>query len=892
MLLVRVARGRVLVRGGLQLVRTLATSAVWRGNWQGQSFSALGRQRSGSCCCCWNGLPGMMAKRFCSDEEDAFEVELDPEPVPDVWPHVPVIALRRAPSFPLFMDIIELRNPLVMDLVRSKIMQGEPYVGLFLKRVHDSAEELVASLDEIYQVGTFGLIEKIQDSSEMLRLMVVGQRRIRITGQLEPPKATPAAPESVLIAVVENVQTPAYETTEELTAIRLEMIRTLQDLTKANAMYKKTLRQVLHHCQRVVDDPVYLCDLAAVLSVSGPEELQKVLEETDVPKRMMQSLLVLKTDLEAIKLESKIQREVEENVEKHHRRTILREQLKIVKRELGLQLDDKEAIVAKYRAKLQDKVVPENIGQLIDGQLGRLRTIECSCQEFNLIRNYLDWLTALPWGVSSTDNLCMEHASEILDHDHYGMEDVKRRILEFVAVSALRGSTQGRILCFHGPPGVGKTSIAKSIARALNRKYFRFSVGGLTDVAEIKGHRRSYVGALPGKVIHCLRTTNTENPLVLIDEVDKIGKGPQGNPCAALLELFDSEQSASFLDNFLDVPIDLSRVLFICTANWIDRIPEPLRDRMEMVEVAGYVPEEKLFIARQYLVPQSMGDCGLSPQQLSITESALQLLIHRYCREAGVRHLRQQIEKIIRKVALQLVRRQCTSCHVNADNLCTFLGGQTFATDRLYERTPPGVALALAMGGSSLYIETTRLATHKPPTADVSGTLHTTGSLGAVMQESAQIALTVARNFMHQRHPGNHYLQLENIHLHVPEGAVPKDDPSAGVSIVTAFVSLATNRCVRDNLAMTGEISLRGKVLPVTGIKQKAIAARRSGINCVILPADNRRDFEELPAFITAGLEVHFAANYEDVYRIAFDEPNKNEHSPREPLVKPSSLDA
>lgn len=447
-----------------------------------------------------------------------------------------------------------------------------------------------------------------------------------------------------------------------------------------------------------------------------------------------------------------------------------------------------------------------------------------------MTRNYLDWLTSLPWGVTSVENLEIDDAIKILDDDHYGMEDIKKRILEFIAVSQLKGSTQGKILCFHGPPGVGKTSIARSIARALNREYFRFSVGGMTDVAEIKGHRRTYVGAMPGKVIQCLKKTKTENPLILIDEVDKVGKGYQGDPSSALLELLDPEQNANFLDHYLDVPVDLSKVLFICTANVLDTIPEPLRDRMEMIEMSGYVAEEKLAISKQYLIPQAMKDSGLKAENIEITDGSLISLIKSYCRESGVRNLQKQIEKIVRKVAFKVVRKETEHLVVTEENLAELVGKPIFTTDRMYDVTPPGVVMGLAwtsMGGSTLYIETAKRK--HPDESDKKsrdGSIELTGHLGQVMKESAVISMTVARNFIKIVDPTNNFLETSHVHLHVPEGATPKDGPSAGVTIVSALLSLALGKPIKPNVAMTGEISLMGKVLPVGGIKEKTIAVR------------------------------------------------------------------
>ena len=858
--------------------------------------------------------------------------------VPEVWPHVPVIAINRNPVFPRFIKLVELSNPILMDLIRRKVKLNQPYVGIFLKKTEENEAELVQNLDDIYSVGTFAQIHEVQDLGNRLRLVVMAHRRIKIVGQIleditpkftqdesvtggktsrrsltrrkidikmpetekvprieevstpeskEPEKAPEKSEEKVnaadpasqagsqplLMVEVVNITHEKFRQTEEIKALTQELIKTIRDIISMNPLYRESLQQMLHQGQRVVDNPVYLSDLGAALTGADAQELQQVLEEMDILKRLRLSLALLKKEYELSKLQQKIGREVEEKVKQQHRKYILHEQLKVIKKELGLEKDDKDAIGEKYRERIRQKTVPKPVMDVIEEELTKLNFLESHSSEFNVTRNYLDWLTSMPWGLTSSENLDLQQAIEILDKDHYGMDDIKKRILEFIAVSQLKGSTQGKILCFHGPPGVGKTSIAKSISRALNREYFRFSVGGMTDVAEIKGHRRTYVGAMPGKVIQCLKKTKTENPLILIDEVDKIGKGHQGDPASALLEMLDPEQNANFLDHYLDVAVDLSKVLFICTANVIDTIPEPLRDRMEMIDMSGYVAEEKLAIAKQYLVPQAMTESGLSEKQININDNALNSLIKSYCRESGVRSLQKHIEKVHRKVAFKVVKKETEKVDVTPDNLHDFVGKPVFTHDRMYEVTPPGVVMGLAwtaMGGSTLFIETT--ITKPASTKKSEGTFEVTGHLGDVMKESIRIAMTVARKFLNQEDPTNSFLYDSHLHLHVPEGATPKDGPSAGITIAIAFISLAKNKAIRQNVAMTGELSLMGKVLPVGGIKEKTIAAKRVGVTCVILPEENKKDFNDLPKYITDGLEVHFATTFEDVYRICFAE--------------------
>ncbi|XP_071455183.1 lon protease homolog, mitochondrial isoform X2 [Hetaerina americana] len=830
--------------------------------------------------------------------------------VPEVWPNVPLIAVNRNPVFPRFIKMIEITNPDLIALIRRKVKLNQPYAGVFLKKDDENDSDVVKDLSEVYSVGTFVQIHEMQDLSDKLRIVAMAHRRIRILGPLIDDSEAPEEdgddrgrrkrrrkkPEAIteqgepilqgaeqpapkiLMVEAENVSHDKFRQTEEVKALTQEVIKTIRDIISLNPLYRESLQQMLHQGQRVVDNPVYLSDLGAALTGAESAELQAVLEEVDIPKRLMLSLSLLKKELELSKLQQKIGKEVEEKVKQQHRKYILQEQLKIIKRELGLEKDDKDAIEDKFKEKLQNKVVPKAVMEVIDEELNKLSLLESHSSEFNVTRNYLDWLTSLPWGVSSEENLDLQLAADILDEDHYGMEDVKKRVLEFIAVSQLIGTTQGKILCFHGPPGVGKTSICKSIARALNREYFRFSVGGMTDVAEIKGHRRTYVGAMPGKAIQCLKKTKSENPLVLIDEVDKIGRGIQGDPASALLELLDPEQNANFLDHYLDVPVDLSKILFITTANVVYNIPEPLRDRMEVIALPGYVAEEKLAIANQYLVPQAKRESGLKDDQIKIADETLNTLVKSYCRESGVRNLQKYINKMVRKVAYKIVMKEAESVEVVADNLEDFVGKPVFSHDRLYENTPPGVVMGLAwsaMGGTTLYVESVlrKPMPENQPSDDsggISGTLELTGSLGDVMKESVRIALTVARNIVQQKDPTNTVLTQGHIHIHVPEGATPKDGPSAGCTLTTALISLARGVPVRQSLAMTGEISLLGKVLPVGEIKEKTIAAKRAGVKCIILPEDNKKDFDNLQSYITEGLEVHFVSNYDEVYKVAF----------------------
>ncbi|EGD77596.1 Lonp1 protein [Salpingoeca rosetta] len=660
-----------------------------------------------------------------------------------------------------------------------------------------------------------------------------------------------------------------------LKALAAEVVTSLRDIVTSNSMLRDSVLAAMENRLRL-DDYNQLCNLAIAATSADPHEMQQVLAELHMESKLMLTLEILKRELLNMKLQGEIRQQVETKVNEQRRKHLLHEQLQAIKKELGITKDETATLIDKFKAALEGLTVPERANEVIEEEMQKLSNLDPQSSEYQVTRNYLEWLTCIPWGRTSEEVFDVGRGLDILNEEHYGMTDVKDRILEFIAVSQLKGCSHGKILTFVGPPGVGKTSIAKSIAKALNREYYRFSVGGMNDVAEIKGHRRTYVGAIPGKPIQCLKVTKTCNPLILIDEVDKIGFGRLGDPSPALLELLDPEQNSGFLDHYLDVPVDFSKVLFVCTANVLDTIPGPLKDRMEIIELSGYMLHEKVKIAEDFLIPQAREATGVDGQHLHITAEALQALISGYCRESGVRSLRKQIEKIHRKAALKIVRGETKDGVVNveADNLKEFVGLPLFTSDRMYDTTPPGVVMGLAwtaMGGSTLYIETVATSLSKQGDSDnTSGSLKLTGSLGDVMKESATIAYTFAKHYVEQVDSSNTYLKTADINLHVPEGATPKDGPSAGCTMVTAFLSLALNKPVRQDFAMTGEVSLTGKVLKVGGIKEKLLAARREGVQCVVLPEGNRPDFEDLPDAVKEGLEVHFARTYDDVYKIAF----------------------
>jgi len=611
-----------------------------------------------------------------------------------------------------------------------------------------------------------------------------------------------------------------------------------------------------------IQDASQLADLVAANLNLKAEERQTVLEAADVAARLRIIIGLLNREVEVLEVERQIQSQVHGEMEKHQREFILREQLKAIQRELGE--SELAPEVEDLRKRLDEAHLPPEARREADRELDRLRTMPQAAADYQVVRTYLEWIADLPWDKSTEDNLDIERAEEILNADHHDLEKVKRRILDFLAVRKLKRDSKGPILCFVGPPGVGKTSLGQSIARALGRKFVRMSLGGMRDEAEIRGHRRTYVGALPGRIIQEIRRAGSNNPLIMLDEVDKLGVDFRGDPASALLEVLDPEQNFSFSDHYLDVPFDLSKVMFITTANLFDTIPAPLLDRMEIIELPGYTERDKLVIARRYLVPRQMDANGIPEGRLIITDAALLEIIRSYTREAGVRNLEREIGAICRGVARELARGASETTTVDAGDLHTYLGPVRFRWEIPEEEDEVGVATGMAAtmaGGDILYVEA-RCIPGK-------GRLTLTGKLGDVMQESAQAALTFARSRADQLNVPQDFLDTHDIHIHVPAGAIPKDGPSAGVTMATALVSAMTHRPVRRQVSMTGEITLRGRVLPVGAIKDKVLAAHRASIKTVVIPKDNESDLEEVPADVRQDLNIVLAEFVDDVLNTA-----------------------
>ena len=802
-----------------------------------------------------------------------------------------------------------MKDPKIVAAIKDNLKKNNPYIAVFLARDDSDLASrpgtMITSPDQVHPVGVLAQIYNLlAEPGDSVTALVYPHRRVRMTkfiaagaGDLSmikitdegadmKPKFTPS--KGIPRVLVDSYPDEPIKNKETVERVSKEIVDVLNEMGRLNPLVRDQIMDFVRGMSPAATSPVTpgqnsegnggfaqpskLADFAAAMSDVDSSELQEILEATSVEERLKKSLAALKKELRNAQLQHHISEDLQRMIGERDREYFLQERLKTIQKELGLEVESREKVVNKYRARAAKLQMPEPVKKVFSEELKKLQNLKPAAQEYNLTNNYLDWLTQVPWGKRSEENFDLSHAQNVLDEDHYGLKDVKDRILEFIAVGKLRGTVEGKILCLSGPPGVGKTSIGKSIARALNREYFRFSVGGLYDVAEIKGHRRTYVGAMPGKLVQALKKVQSENPLILIDEVDKIGRGGHnGDPSSALLEVLDPEQNSSFLDHYMDVPIDLSKTLFVCTANVLDTIPAPLLDRMEVISLSGYVAEEKVAIAQQYLVPQALKSVGLPEDKVDLTAEALQKLIHQYCRENGVRNLKKHVEKIYRKAAYVAVTDESEAkITITPDNLKDYVGGPVFTSDRLYPKTPKGVIMGLAynsLGGASLYIES---VLELPWTEKSRPNFHRTGNMGDVMKESTSIAYSYAKAFLSRHYPSNKFLDHASVHLHVPEGATPKDGPSAGIAMCSSLLSLALDRPIEKEIAMTGELTLTGKVLRIGGVKEKLIAAKRSGVTEIIFPAGNQADYDALDAYLREGIQAHFVDNYEDVASILF----------------------
>jgi ATP-dependent Lon protease len=768
---------------------------------------------------------------------------------PDLPPVMPVLPLKETVVFPESMTPLAIGQERSIKLI-DDVAAGERLLALVTVK-NDEADP--PGFDDLFDVGTAAVVHKlIRVPDGSLRILVQGIQRIHLD--------VPAGDEPYLMAEFSPLA-DELEETREVEALT----RNVQSLFARVIALVPYLPEELQLAAANVEDPSALCHLVASTVRIRTEEKQQLLELVNVEERLREVSAILNRELEVLELGTKIQSQVQSEMEKGQREFFLRQQLKAIQDELG-EGDAEQAEINELRERLDALEVPEDVDKAARRELARLEKLPTAAAEYGVIRTYLEWILTLPWNAVTEDNLDLDQARRILDEDHYDLDKVKERIIEYLAVSKLKREVSGPILCFVGPPGVGKTSLGQSIARTLGRKFTRISVGGVRDEAEIRGHRRTYIGAMPGTIIRSLRDAESMNPVMLIDEIDKMGADFRGDPASAMLEVLDPEQNSHFRDHYLDLPFDLSKVLFICTANTLDTIPGPLLDRMDVIQLAGYTEDEKLGIAKRYLVPKQLEAHGLAKRQLAIPDATLRTVIREYTHEAGVRNLERRIADLCRKAATQIAKGQAEKIRVGESLLREGLGPRRFSGLVRKRTSDPGVATGLAytaVGGDVLFIE----ATAYPG----KGKLTITGQLGEVMQESAQAALSWVRAHTEQLGLPEDWFAEHDVHIHVPAGAVPKDGPSAGVTMATAIASLVRNEPVSDDVGMTGEITLTGQVLPIGGVREKTLAAQRAGLKRVILPRENEPDLEELPQETRDELSFVLVDSVGEVFDAAFD---------------------
>ena len=800
-------------------------------------------------------------------------------PIDQILPNrLPLVALMGRPIFPGIFTPIMIGNPTDVKVV-DQAVAGDALIGLVM--LHNETE--TPSIGDLYKVGTAAkIVKKINLPDGGVNIFISTLKRFQVKKTLHT--------ENPIIAAVEYLE-DEEDDTAEVKALTRALVSEMKQISENNPLFSEEMRLNMIN----IDHPGKIADfIASILNIEKAEQ-QKILEILNVRKRMEQVLVFIKKEQELLRIQKKIQKEINEKIEKSQRDYFLKEELKAIKTELGMTTDAKSSEYQRFKDKLDSFKFEGEIKETVEQELEKFSLMDPNSAEFIVSRNYLDVISSLPWGTPAPENLELKKAQEILEADHYGLKDVKARIVEYLAVRKLRRDTKGSIVCLVGPPGVGKTSLGRSIARALGKAFFRFSVGGMRDEAEIKGHRRTYIGALPGKIIQGLKIVKTKDPVFMIDEVDKMGQSFQGDPASALLEVLDPEQNTNFRDHYLDIPFDISNVFFIVTANTLDTIPSPLIDRMEIIQLPGYIDTEKLEIAKHYLVPKSLEKNGLRKNQVKYTQESLLFIANGYAREAGVRAFEKNLDKIHRKLAKKIVDAEETSsgkeqavtgkAAKNASNgaeeipenpklekfvidkklIEEHLGKPIFPEGDVKRADRPGMSVGLAwtsMGGDTLVIEATSVPGKEGLTL--------TGKMGDTMKESAAIAMTLAQKLGIERFSVDaSWFEKNHIHLHIPEGATPKDGPSAGITMATALLSLIRNRIVTDRLVMTGELSLTGLVLPIGGLKEKTIAAQRNRAKHIIIPKQNMRDLDEIPDNVKKGLEFHPVERFDEVLALA-----------------------
>ncbi|HEV8724556.1 MAG TPA: endopeptidase La [Candidatus Binatia bacterium] len=774
-----------------------------------------------------------------------------------------IISMRNRVLFPAMMMPLSVRSPARRHAVEEAVRQQVP-IGFVVQR--DPNIEVPEPKD-LYGVGTAADVVRMFALPDGQRqVLVQGRRRFEIGEFLET--------DPVLIARVTMVEEKIPQTKE----FEARILHLRQEVARALSLFPEPMNELRAMIERI-EDPLSVIDMIASTLDLPTAEKQEILGILDPEARAQRVSEKLARQIELLELSKKIGAETKESMDKSQRQYFLREQLKAIQKELG-ETDGKSVEVEELRKKLYDAKMPPEVEKEALKELARLERIPEAAPEHSLLRTYFDWLVELPWSIFTEEEIDLPKAREILDADHYGLEKVKKRIIEFLAVRKLMPHGKSPILCLVGPPGVGKTSLGQSIARAMNRKFVRQSLGGVHDEADIRGHRRTYVGALPGNIIQGIRKAGSRNPVFMLDEVDKLSASFHGDPSAALLEVLDPSQNSTFQDHYLAVPFDLSQVLFIATANVLDTVPGPLRDRMEILELPGYIEEDKLAIAKGYLVPRQTAENGLKPENISFTDEAIREIIRSYTREAGVRQLERELGAVCRSVATRIAEGFNETITVKPESIPTYLGPEKFFNEIALRTSLPGVATGLAwtpFGGDILFVEATKMAGD--------GKLLLTGQLGDVMKESAQAALSLVKSRAETLGIDSDIFKKNDLHIHIPAGAIPKDGPSAGVTLFVALVSLLTGRRISKDVAMTGEISLRGLVLPVGGIKEKMLAAKRAGISSVLLPELNRRNMEEIPPAAREGIRFEFLKTADEALRLALEPEAPSGFSPGERLA-------
>ena len=761
-----------------------------------------------------------------------------------------VLPLSEQPFFPSQTQPLLMNELPWMESLRKIGDKNNNMMGLFY--VESQKEEIAP--EDFSKVGTLSKMRHPVLHEHKIQFIAEGIQRVKVIKWL-----TDKPPFKAKISFLKDIPGGNKNT---LKAYTMSIISVIKQLLSKSPLYGEEFKYLLNNFD--LSNPGVLADLAINMTSSSANEKQTLLEQRNIKKRMSSILALLQKSLEISKIQQKIQEDINGKINKQQRQFFLQEQLKAIKSELGVDKKGTNPEIEKFKLRTKKLILPKNAKKTINEALEKLVSLESHSAEYAVTINYLEWLTKLPWGKFSQDCLNLEQVKNKLNQNHYGMDDVKNRILEFIAVSKLKGGVGGSIIFLAGPPGVGKTSIGSAIAEALNRKFYRFSVGGISDEAEIKGHRRTYIGAIPGKIIHALKMVQTQNPVILLDEIDKIGNSYAGNPASALLEVLDPEQNVNFLDHYLDTSFDLSNVLFICTGNDKYTVPSALLDRMEIIDMSGYITAEKIKICKLYLIPKQLDKNGINKSQLKFTDAAIRKIIEDYAREAGVRSLEKKIQMICRKVALKLAQESQQKEKITVNNIGEYLGTKVFSDNQLQNQIGTVTGLAWTnVGGDTLTIESSVIKTKNRG-------FKLTGQLGEVMQESAEIAYSFICSLLSKNESKANFFDNSFVHIHVPAGAIPKDGPSAGIAMATALLSLAKGKKPKPKIAMTGEITLTGQVLPIGGLREKIIAARRANILEVIIPFENKKDLAELPKHISAGVTFHPVKNFANVEPIIF----------------------